>query len=125
MLNTEKFVLTLLAAILLCHLSGCSSTCDCSTFPPKSGCDAQCGITTGIVESVTANSVVIQVPSIKQGPAGEKSTMISRRTFSIGGAEATQLQSIPKGSRVALTFRQEGGQTVVQSIRKIPAEPAS
>jgi Cu/Ag efflux protein CusF len=148
MLKTERFVLELVGAILLGQLSGCNSTpqpqpsstsessvagptgkgpsaCDCSTFPPRSGCDAQCGITTGIVESVSADSVVIQVPSIKTDSVGKRFLMSSMRTFSIGAAEAKQLQSIPKGSRVALTFRQEDGKTVVQSIRRIAPEPES
>jgi Cu/Ag efflux protein CusF len=155
MLKTKRFVLNLAAAILLGHLCGCESSpppsttsttppatttppssatgtagvspaaCDCSIFPPKSGCDAQCGITTGIVESVSADSVVIQVPSITTNHAGKKALLITRKTFSIGAAEAKQLQSIPKGSRVALTFRKEGGQSVVKSIRQIPPEPAS
>lgn len=127
--SARKIVATFVLA-LLCACRGASptqplnSSCDCSSFPPKEGCDAECGITTGVIESVHDNSVTIRVPSVKTTEAGAESPMISDRTFSIDGAEANQLKSITPGSRVALTFRFESGQSVVKSIRKIPKEPA-
>lgn len=99
------------------------ATCDCSTFPPREGCDSQCGITTGVIESVTADSVTINVPSIKSTAPGQLSSQISQRTFKISPAESQQLQSIQPGSRVALTFHQQSGQNVMRSIRQIPPEP--
>jgi Cu/Ag efflux protein CusF len=98
-------------------------TCDCSTFPPREGCDSQCGITTGVIQSVTADSVTINVPSIKSTPTGQLSPQITQRTFKISAAESQQLQSIQPGSRVALTFHQQSGQNVMKSIRQIPLEP--
>jgi len=127
-----RFVHRIIVALPLTILSACkpptptttnTSTCDCSTFPPKEGCDAQCGITTGIVESVRGDSVVIKVPSVKTTADGGESSSISERTFSVSGAEANQLKSIAPGSQVALTFSKESGQSVVKSIRKIPLEP--
>jgi Cu/Ag efflux protein CusF len=100
-----------------------TATCDCSVFPPKAGCDTQCGITTGVVEKVTADSITINVPSISQNPAGHSSAQIQQRTFAISPAESQQLQSIKQGSRVALTFHQESGQNIMKSIRPIPPEP--
>lgn len=98
-------------------------TCDCSTFPPREGCDSQCGITTGVIQSVTADSVTISVPSIKSTPAGQQTPQITQRTFKISAAESQQLQSIQPGSHVALTFHQQSGQNVMKSIRQIPLEP--
>ncbi len=126
MLRTGKLV-PLMATVLLWHPCGCkppatpqpvSSACDCSIFPPKSGCDAQCGITTGVVDSVSSNSVVILVPSVTTDSAGKSTPTISKKTFSIDATEAKQLESIAKGSRVALTFQQHGGQTIAKSIRE-------
>ncbi len=96
-------------------------TCDCSTFPPRSGCDSQCGITTGVIQSVTADSVTISVPSIQPAATGQLSSQITLRTFKISPAESAQLKSIQPGSRVALTFHQQSGQ--MKSIRQIPPEP--
>jgi hypothetical protein len=98
------------------------STCDCSVFPPARGCDSQCGITTGTIESVTSNSVTLSIPSITVSPAGKKSTQIAERTFAIAPAEARQLQSIGTGSHVALTFHSENGLNAVKSIRQITPE---
>jgi hypothetical protein len=98
------------------------STCDCSVFPPARGCDSQCGITTGVIEKVTANSVTISVPSIAYSPAGKESAQIAERTFAIAPAEAKQLQSIGTGSHVALTFHSEDGLNAVKSIRQISPE---
>jgi hypothetical protein len=92
--------------------------CDCSVFPPKQGCDSQCGITTGIVEQVTADSVTISVPSIKATATGQRTAAITQHTFAISPAEAKQLQTL-QGSRVALTFHQQNGQNVMKSIRPI------
>lgn len=150
MSSPRRHLLTLLAACAIPFLSACPSspapehtstqpgsvpqtipvtqptqnpTCDCSIFPPKAGCDSQCGITTGVVEQVTADSVTISVPEIKLTPSGERTTQITQRTFAISPAESKQLQAV-KGSRVALTFHQQSGQNVMKSIRKIPVEPA-
>jgi hypothetical protein len=98
-------------------------TCDCSTFPPREGCDSQCGITTGVIVSVTADSVIINVPSIKSAPTGQLTPQITQRTFKISPTESQQLQSIQPGSRVALTFHQQSGQNVMKSFRPIPPEP--
>jgi Cu/Ag efflux protein CusF len=100
------------------------ATCDCSVFPPKAGCDSQCGITTGVVEKVTADSITINVPFLKQNPGGQPSPQTIQRTFTISPAESQQLQSIKQGSRVALTFHQESGQSIMKSIRPIPPEPS-
>ena len=99
------------------------STCDCSTFPPKAGCDTECGITTGVVESVTANSVTISVPSISTDASGNRTTRVTERTFAISPEESKQLQTVKQGSRVAVTFHQETNQNILKSIREIPAEP--
>jgi hypothetical protein len=96
--------------------------CDCSIFPPRSGCDAQCGITTGVVESVQGDSVTIRVPTTTTDAAGRQVPATLERKFSIGAEEAKQLQSIAPGSRVALTFQKETGQSVVKTIRAIPKE---
>jgi Cu/Ag efflux protein CusF len=150
MSNPQRSVLLLVAAFAITFLSACQSTppsqptpalepttapqstpvtqtptaqtCDCSTFPPKEGCDSQCGITTGVIESVTADSVTISVPSIQSTATGQQSPGISQRTFKISPAESAQLQSIKPGSRVALTFHQQSGQNVMKSIRQIPPE---
>jgi hypothetical protein len=100
-----------------------TSTCDCSTFPPKQGCDSECGITTGVIESVTADSVTISVPSITTTATGERKPQITERTFAISPAEAKQFQSLKQGSRVALTFHQQNGQNIAKSIRELPAAP--
>jgi hypothetical protein len=100
------------------------ATCDCSTFPPKSGCDSECGIATGVVESVQGNSVTLQVPSITTDAAGKQIATMSRRTFQIGGAEAQQLRTIAPGSRVAITFKQGNGEDAVRSLRRLPAAHA-
>jgi hypothetical protein len=98
-------------------------TCDCSTFPPKAGCDAECGIATGVIESVTPDSVTISVPSITTTATGERKPQITERTFAISPAEAKQFQSLKQGSRVALTFHQQNGQNIAKSIRELPAQP--
>ena len=98
-------------------------TCDCSTFPPKAGCDSQCGITTGVIENVTADSLTISVPSIKSTAAGQQLPQITQRTFKISPEESKQLQSYNRGSRVALTFHQLNGENIMKSIRPIPVEP--
>jgi hypothetical protein len=100
-----------------------NTTCDCSTFPPKAGCDAACGITTGVIESVTADSLTINVPSISTDASGKQTTHVTQRTFSISPAESKQLQTLKQGSRVALTFHQETNQNALKSIREIPAQP--
>lgn len=98
-----------------------SAGCDCSIFPPKQGCDSQCGITTGIVEQVTADSVTISVPSIKTTSTGQQTPAITQHTFAISPAEAKQLETL-QGSRVALTFHQQNGQNVMKSVRPITPE---
>jgi Cu/Ag efflux protein CusF len=151
MFTPQRSVLMLLTACAIMFLSACQSapapqptpalqptsqprptpvtqtptqpTCDCSTFPPREGCDSQCGITTGVIQSVTADSVTINVPSIKSTPTGQLSPQITQRTFKISPTESQQLQSIQPGSRVALTFHQQSGQNVMKSIRQIPLEP--
>ncbi len=143
MLTPCKFVQKLLATFSLACLCACQPhppqapdqgnqrnlpakpaepACDCSIFPPKSGCDSQCGIATGVVESVQGNSVTLQVPSVVTDSTGKRMATITKRTFSVGAAEAKQLQSIAPGSRVALTFQQESGQNAVKSVRAIPRE---
>jgi hypothetical protein len=138
--KTGKSVQPILAALTLALITSCGNSksvgpnipttpvtppsneqtaCDCSTFPPKKGCDTQCGITTGIVESVSSNSVVIREPSIKISKAGgAESAQIQERTFSVSNAEASQLQPIKPGSRVALTFQKSDN--AVLSIRELP-----
>jgi Cu/Ag efflux protein CusF len=98
------------------------TTCDCSTFPPKAGCDSQCGITTGVIENVTADSLTISVPSIKSTATGQQLSQITQRTFKISPEESKQLQTYNRGSRVALTFHQQNGQNIMKSIRPIPLE---
>lgn len=98
-----------------------AAACDCSIFPPKQGCDSQCGITTGIVEHVTADSVTISVPSIKTTTTGQQAAAITQHTFAISPAEAKQLETL-QGSRVALTFHQQNGQNVMKSVRPISPE---
>lgn len=100
-----------------------TTTCDCSTFPPKQGCESQCGITTGVIENVTADSVTISVPSITTTATGERKPEITERTFAISPAEARQFQSLKQGSRVALTFHQQNGQNIAKSVRELPAVP--
>jgi Cu/Ag efflux protein CusF len=143
--NLGKSRLLLLAAVAFTSLTACQSTpapqptptptptptpvvqtqptCDCSTFPPKSGCDSQCGITTGVIENVTADSLTISVPSIKSSATGQQLPQITQRTFTISPEESKQLQTYNRGSRVALTFHQQNGQNIMRSIRPIPVEP--
>jgi hypothetical protein len=141
----SKKILPLLAAVAITSLSACQPapqpqptptptptptpigqtqpTCDCSTFPPKSGCDSQCGITTGVIENVTADSLTISVPSIQSSATGQQLPKITQRTFKISPEESKQLQTYNRGSRVALTFHQQNGQNIMKSIRPIPVEP--
>jgi Cu/Ag efflux protein CusF len=143
--NSGKSLLLLVSAAAITSLSACQPapqpqptpaptptptpvvqtqpTCDCSTFPPKAGCDSQCGITTGVIENVTADSLTISVPSIKSTASGVQQPQITQRTFKISPEESKQLQSYNRGSRVALTFHQQNGQSVMRSIRPITLEP--
>ena len=142
----SKKILPLLASVAITSLSACQPapqpqptptptptptpigqtqpTCDCSTFPPKSGCDSQCGITTGVIENVTADSLTISVPSIQSSATGQQLPKITQRTFKISPEESKQLQTYNRGSRVALTFHQQNGQNIMKSIRPIPVEPS-
>jgi Cu/Ag efflux protein CusF len=147
MFNSGRSVLILVAACAIPFLSACQpapapqptpapqpagstpvtqttpqTTCDCSTFPPREGCDSQCGITTGVIESVTADSLTISVPSITSTATGQQVPQVTQRTFKISPSESQQLQSFKRGSRVALTFHQQSGQNVMKSIRPIPPE---
>jgi hypothetical protein len=143
MLMTTRFAQKLVVPVLLACLCACKPatppppdegnqpnlptkpsqpTCDCSIFPPKSGCDSQCGIATGVVESVQGDSVTLQVPSVTTDSTGKQTAIMTRRTFLVGAAEAKQLQSIAPGARVALTFQKEIGQNSVKSVRAIPRE---
>jgi len=149
MLKTERLVKGFAVLVFLADLGGCTptpppttnstndpgqsgqvqqtgqkgqTTCDCSIFPPRSGCDAQCGITTGVIESVQGDSVVIRVPTTTTNSAGQQVATTLERKFSIGAEEAKQLQSIAPGSRVALTFQKQADQSVVKTIRAIPKE---
>ena len=142
---TNNFAQKLAASLLLVCLCACKNTppkppdegnqpnlptnptqptCDCSTFPPKSGCDSQCGIATGVVESIQGDSVTLQVPSVITNSQGKQSATMTKRTFQVSAAEAKQLQSIASGSRIALTFQKVNGQSSVKSFREIPPEPA-
>jgi hypothetical protein len=120
---------SILAACLFpaCYSSQPVAQCDCSIFPPKLGCDTTCGIATGVVESVSGNSVtikvpVIQTPSTPQGTAGPtESATVQRRTFTLNPADAAQMANVKPGSHVALTFQREQGQQVVKSIQ--PVQP--
>jgi Cu/Ag efflux protein CusF len=151
MFNSGRSVLILVAACAISFLSACQpapqpqptpapqpapaggstfvtqttpqTTCDCSTFPPREGCDSQCGITTGVIESVTPDSLTISVPSITSTATGQQLPEVTQRTFKISPEESQQLQSFKRGSRVALTFHQQSGQNVMKSIRPMPLEP--
>lgn len=132
MLMTTRVAQQLVAPLLLACLCACNhvtpppspTTCNCSIFPPKSGCDSQCGIATGVVESVQGDSVTLQVPSITTDSTGKQTAIMTKRTFLVGAAEAKQLQSIAPGARVALTLQKEIGQNSVKSVRAIPRELA-
>lgn len=106
--------------------------CDCTMFPPPQGCDQKCGIATGIVESVTADTVTVKVPVIQKtnaesgesaGPA--ESANIQVRTFTLSGTDKSQVANIKPGTRVALTYEQAPNQQVLKSIKPIQAVPAS
>jgi len=115
---------------IVCQRGNHIAECDCSTFPPKQGCDTTCGIATGIVESVTSDSVTIKVPVIQTAPANSvpnygpaESAAIQRGTFAVSGVDPAQLANIKPGSRVAFTFQQEQGRQVLKSIQPIQTIP--
>jgi len=48
--------------------------CDCTIYPFPNGCDSQCGIADGVVESVTNESVTVKMQA-RQGQAAELKTI--------------------------------------------------
>jgi len=51
-----------------------SAACDCTVYPFPAKCDAQCGITQALVESVSKDSVTLKMPP-SQGQAAELRTI--------------------------------------------------
>jgi hypothetical protein len=71
-----------LAVLLVC--GGCppnppiqsekGASCDCTIYPFPNGCDSQCGIAEGVVESVSNNSVTVRMQA-RQGQHAEIKTI--------------------------------------------------
>lgn len=115
-----------------CQKNSPVAECDCSMFPPHQGCDQKCGIATGIVESVTADTITVKVPVIEPAhtqaggaEAPAESANIHLRTFTLTGADKAQLANIKPGSRVALTYEEGASQQVLKSIQPIKAAAAT
>jgi hypothetical protein len=68
------------AAMLLVGCSGGKplGKCDCTEYPFPQGCDAACGITAAVVESVHADSVTVRVQPNNNVPAEIKTIPLAR-----------------------------------------------
>jgi hypothetical protein len=124
-LRTVTGILLISILSVACHTnSGTATACDCTVFPPKQGCDTSCGIATGVVESVSGDSVTIKVPVIETPANGTPveapaTTTIQRRTFTLSPAEQTLVANIKPGSHVAFTYAQEADHQVLKSIQTV------
>lgn len=70
--------------------------CDCTSYPFPNGCDSQCGFTDGVVESVSKDSVTVQLPA-SQGRSAELKTIPL-------AALRMQPAALKAGTPVRLTF---------------------